>query len=66
MSATAFGSRAPVPRRYRAPLCEELEALLGVPVVEAYSSSETGIITANPPHGRRKPGSVGLPSERGR
>lgn len=42
---------------------EELEALLGVPVVEAYSSSETGIITANPPHGRRKPGSVGLPSE---
>ena len=55
----ARSGAASLPRATR----EELEALLGVPVVEAYSSSETGIITANPPHGHRKPGSVGLSTE---
>lgn len=43
---------------------DELEGLLGVPVVEGYSASETGMITANPPHGRRKSGTVGISTER--
>lgn len=55
----ARSGAASLPRATR----EELEALLGVPVVEAYGSSETGIITANPPHGHRKPGSVGVSTE---
>ena len=37
----------------------ELEGLAGVPVVEAYSATETGIITANSPDGARTRGSVG-------
>ncbi|MGA8258643.1 MAG: AMP-binding protein [Arenicellales bacterium] len=36
-----------------------LERTLSVPIVEAYATSETGLITANPPHGPRKPGTVG-------
>lgn len=39
---------------------EQLEQRFGVPVIEAYSSTETGTITANPPHGLRKPGTVGI------
>ena len=38
----------------------ELEELLGIPVVEAYGASETGVIAANPPYGRRKAGTVGF------
>jgi acyl-CoA synthetase (AMP-forming)/AMP-acid ligase II/thioesterase domain-containing protein/acyl carrier protein len=38
---------------------QELERQLGVPVVESYSSTETGSMTANPPGGVRKPGTVG-------
>ena len=40
-----------------------LEALFGVPVIEAYSSTESGRICGNPlPPRRRKLGSVGLPT----
>ena len=40
-----------------------LEAIFGVPVIEAYSSTESGRICGNPlPPRRRKPGSVGLPT----
>lgn len=40
-----------------------LEAVFGVPVIEAYSSTESGRICGNPlPPRRRKPGSVGLPT----
>ena len=49
-----------------AALPEELlrrwEAATGAPVVEGYGQSETGpVLTFNPLHGVRKPGSVGLP-----
>lgn len=39
---------------------EELEGLLGVPLVEGYGTSETGIVSSNPPDGVRKRGTVGL------
>jgi acyl-CoA synthetase (AMP-forming)/AMP-acid ligase II/acyl carrier protein len=40
-----------------------LEGMFGVPVIEAYSSTESGRICGNPlPPRRRKPGSVGLPT----
>ncbi|MEP6997379.1 MAG: AMP-binding protein, partial [Betaproteobacteria bacterium] len=40
-----------------------LERIFGVPVIEAYSSTESGRICGNPlPPRRRKPGSVGLPT----
>ena len=40
-----------------------LEEIFGVPVIEAYSSTESGRICGNPlPPRRRKPGSVGLPT----
>ncbi|HEY2865246.1 MAG TPA: AMP-binding protein [Casimicrobiaceae bacterium] len=40
-----------------------LEKIFGVPVIEAYSSTESGRICGNPlPPRRRKPGSVGLPT----
>jgi len=39
-----------------------LERAFGVPVIERYSLTETGILTANPlPPGKRKPGTVGVP-----
>ena len=38
---------------------DELERVLGVPVVQAYGTSETGPAAANPPEGPRKDGSVG-------
>jgi thioesterase domain-containing protein/acyl carrier protein len=38
------------------------EAMLGVPVLEYYGLSETGIMASNPPPpGKTKPGTVGLP-----
>jgi acyl-CoA synthetase (AMP-forming)/AMP-acid ligase II/acyl carrier protein len=40
-----------------------LERVFGVPVIEAYSSTESGRICGNPlPPGRRKAGSVGIPT----
>jgi long-chain acyl-CoA synthetase len=40
----------------------DFEARYGVPIVEGYGQSEsTVVITANPPQGIRKPGTVGLP-----
>jgi acyl-CoA synthetase (AMP-forming)/AMP-acid ligase II len=43
-------------------LQEELEQVFGIPVIQAYSMTETGAISENPlPPGVRKPGSVGLP-----
>ena len=52
-----------------APLPEELlrrwEAATGVPVIEGYGQSEAGpVISFNPLHGVRKPGSVGIPVPR--
>jgi oxalate---CoA ligase len=45
-----------------AALCEELEQRLGAPVLNSYSSTETGLIaTALPPPARHKRGSVGQP-----
>ena len=39
----------------------ELEAILKVPILEVYGSSEAGVMSANPaPPARRKPGTVGL------
>jgi acyl-coenzyme A synthetase/AMP-(fatty) acid ligase len=41
---------------------EELQAALGVPVLEHYGASETGQIAANlPPPGPSKPGTCGIP-----
>jgi acyl-CoA synthetase (AMP-forming)/AMP-acid ligase II/acyl carrier protein len=43
-------------------LQQALEEVFGVPVIQAYSMTETGAISENPlPPGIRKPGSVGLP-----
>ena len=43
-------------------LAREIEEIFGVPLIQSYSSSETGRITANPlPPGVRKLGTVGLP-----
>lgn len=39
---------------------EGLEACLGVPVLESYGTSETGMIASPDPHGPRKPGTVGV------
>ena len=51
----ARSGSAPLPARVQC----ELEECLGVPVIESYSSTETGTMTANPPQGARKPGTVG-------
>ena len=52
----AGGDRVP-PR-----LLEAFERLTGVQVTEQCGSTETGPYAMNPPFGRKKPGSVGLPS----
>nr|AXL05851.1 AMP-dependent synthetase [uncultured bacterium] len=45
-----------------APLRREFEEIFGVPLVDAYGSTETcGAITMNPPDGARVDGSCGLP-----
>jgi acyl-CoA synthetase (AMP-forming)/AMP-acid ligase II/surfactin synthase thioesterase subunit/acyl carrier protein len=41
---------------------EELEAALGVRVLESYGTSETGMIASPAPDGRRKTGTVGRPA----
>ncbi len=41
-------------------LREGLESRLGVPVVETYGTSETGMITSPDPYGPRKPGTSGV------
>jgi len=51
----ARSASAPLPR----PVQTELEELLGIPIVEGYGSSESNVITSNPPDGVRKPGTVG-------
>ena len=43
-------------------LLAAFERLTGVPVTEQCGSTETGPYAMNPPFGRKKPGSVGLPS----
>ena len=52
-----------------APLAEETlkrwEAAVGAPIYEGYGQTEAGpILTFNPAHGARKPGSVGVPLAR--
>ncbi|MBF0097091.1 MAG: AMP-binding protein [Magnetococcales bacterium] len=42
----------------------KLESRLGIPVVESYSSTETGTLTANMPYGSRKKNNVGMPVTR--
>ncbi|MFM8895632.1 MAG: class I adenylate-forming enzyme family protein, partial [Actinomycetales bacterium] len=51
----AGGDRVP-PR-----LLDEFERLTGVAITEQCGSTETGPYAINPPFGRKKPGSVGLP-----
>jgi oxalate---CoA ligase len=48
-------ANASLPRETR----DELELLLGAPVIETYGTSETGVITSERPGGRRKPGATG-------
>ncbi len=45
----------PLPERVRT----RTEAILGVPMLQAYGATETGTIAANRPIGKRKPGTVG-------
>ncbi len=64
--ARAHDCRVRFVRSAAAPLPVEVlrtfEAATGIPVLEAYGMTEAGsMITANPPHGTRKPGSVGVP-----
>lgn len=45
-----------------ATVLEQWEARVGTPIVEGYGQSEAGpVLTYNPLHGVRKPGSVGVP-----
>ncbi|WP_239310525.1 class I adenylate-forming enzyme family protein [Frankia sp. Cj3] len=65
-TAQAHDCRVRFVRSAAAPLPVEVlrafEAATGIPVLETYGTIETGgLITANPPHGTRKPGSVGVP-----
>lgn len=55
----ARSGSAPLPLALR----EEIEALLGIPLIESYSSTETGPLTCNSPSGRRKPGKLGRGDE---
>ena len=41
----------------------QIESRFGLPVVERYGMTETGIMTSNPLHGERVAGSVGFPLE---
>ena len=60
----ASGHRLRFARSASAPLAadvqEALEKLLGIPIVEGYGTSETGLVTSDPPHGVRKRGTVGV------
>jgi acyl-CoA synthetase (AMP-forming)/AMP-acid ligase II len=51
----ARAGSGPLPDRVRV----ELEKILGAPLLDAYGSTETGLIAAHPLTGTRKPGSVG-------
>jgi len=52
-------SSAPLP----ASLVPRIEALFGAPLIETYGITEASVVASNPlPPGRRKPGSVGLPT----
>ncbi len=54
----ARSASAPLP----VPVLERFERATGIPVVETYGMTEAASqITANPPRGPRKPGSVGVP-----
>jgi long-chain acyl-CoA synthetase len=49
---------APLP----APVLEAFEAKFQIPLIEGYGLSEASpVVTKNPLHGRRKPGSIGVP-----
>ena len=49
---------APLPLQ----ILQEFEAKFGIPLIEGYGLSEASpVVTKNPLHGTRKPGSVGLP-----
>ena len=49
---------APLPMQ----VLQDFEARFGVPLIEGYGLSEASpVVTKNPIHGRRKPGSIGLP-----
>jgi len=41
-------------------LSHAVEEILGAPLLESYASTETGVISCNPPSGLRKAGTVGL------
>ena len=55
----ARAGSGPLPARVRL----GLERILRTPVLERYSTTETGLITANPPSGQRKPGTVGTSAD---
>jgi len=45
-------------------LQQQIEIALGVPVIQAYATSEAGTIAQEPlPPGERRPGSIGLPAD---
>jgi oxalate---CoA ligase len=39
---------------------QAVERILGAPLLESYATTETGVITCNPPSGLGKPGTVGI------
>ena len=52
--------------RLEGAIVDQLERALGIPHIQAYSSSETGLIASNPmPLAARKPDSVGIPADAG-
>jgi len=56
-----YSGAAPLP----APLLTTWERATGAPVVEGYGQSEAGpVVSFNPLHGERRPGSVGVPLPR--
>jgi len=43
-------------------ILREFESIIGIPLIEGYGLSEASpVVSLNPVHGRRKPGSIGLP-----